>query len=138
MKYSFYYHILFDSFIVFLFHSKNSLISLTQLTQFNLSSNFLPGIGAWNFPFLNVAWKVAPAICCGNAVVYKPSPFTPVTSAIFAEVLSDAGLPPGVVNVIQGGAETGTLLCRHPDVAKVSFTGSGTTGTKVFYKILIN
>lgn len=91
------------------------------------------GIGAWNFPFLNIAWKVAPAICCGNAVVYKPSPLTPVTSTIFAEVLHAAGLPPGVLNVIQGGAETGTLLCRHSDVAKVSFTGSGTTGTKVFF-----
>lgn len=89
------------------------------------------GIGAWNFPLLNIAWKVAPAICCGNSVVYKPSPFTPVTSAIFAEVLHEAGLPPGVLNVIQGGADTGTQLCRHPDVAKVSFTGSGTTGTKI-------
>jgi len=89
------------------------------------------GIGAWNFPFLNIAWKVAPAICCGNSVVYKPSPLTPVTSTIFAEVLHEAGLPPGVLNVIQGGAETGTLLCRHPDVAKVSFTGSGATGTKI-------
>eukprot|EP00795_Rhopilema_esculentum_P010578 gene10578-19313_t len=89
------------------------------------------GIGAWNFPFLNIAWKVAPAISCGNAVVYKPSPFTPVSSVIFAEVLHEAGLPPGVLNVIQGGAETGSLLCRHEHVAKVSFTGSGTTGTKI-------
>ena len=65
--------------------------------------------------------------------MYKPSPFTPSTSSLFAEILSEAGLPKGVLNVIQGEGDVGAALCQHPDVAKVSFTGSIATGSKVCY-----
>lgn len=69
--------------------------------------------------------------CSGNAMVFKPSPMTPVTAVLVAEVYKEAGVPDGLFCVVQGGAETGTLLCQHPLVAKVSFTGSVPTGTKV-------
>ncbi|XP_065102908.1 4-trimethylaminobutyraldehyde dehydrogenase A-like [Paramisgurnus dabryanus] len=89
------------------------------------------GIGAWNYPFSMAAWKSAPALACGNAMVFKPSPMTPLTAVILAEIYKEAGVPEGLFNVVQGGAETGSLLCHHPTVAKVSFTGSVPTGKKV-------
>ncbi|XP_033478755.2 4-trimethylaminobutyraldehyde dehydrogenase [Epinephelus lanceolatus] len=89
------------------------------------------GIGAWNYPFQIATWKSAPALACGNAMVFKPSPMTPVTAVILAEIYKEAGVPDGLFCVVQGGAETGTLLCHHPKVAKVSFTGSVPTGKKV-------
>uniref|UniRef100_A0A3Q3E272 Aldehyde dehydrogenase 9 family, member A1a, tandem duplicate 1 n=1 Tax=Labrus bergylta TaxID=56723 RepID=A0A3Q3E272_9LABR len=89
------------------------------------------GIGAWNYPFQIAAWKSAPALACGNAMVFKPSPMTPVTAVILAEIYKEAGVPDGLFCVVQGGAETGSLLCHHPMVAKVSFTGSVPTGKKV-------
>ncbi|XP_063057354.1 4-trimethylaminobutyraldehyde dehydrogenase A-like [Engraulis encrasicolus] len=89
------------------------------------------GIGAWNFPFMITVMKAAPALACGNAMVFKPSPMSPVSAVILAEILKEAGVPDGLFNVVQGGAETGTLLCHHPVVAKVSFTGSVATGKKV-------
>uniref|UniRef100_H2U4K7 Aldehyde dehydrogenase 9 family, member A1b n=1 Tax=Takifugu rubripes TaxID=31033 RepID=H2U4K7_TAKRU len=89
------------------------------------------GIGAWNYPFQIAAWKSAPALACGNSMVFKPSPVTPVTAVMLAEVYAEAGAPEGLFNVVQGGQETGGLLCRHPDVAKVSFTGSVPTGKKI-------
>lgn len=89
------------------------------------------GIGAWNYPFQIAAWKSAPALACGNAMVFKPSPMTPVTAVMLAEIYKEAGVPDGLFNVVQGGAETGSLLCHHPMVAKVSFTGSVPTGKKV-------
>ncbi|MBN3279204.1 A9A1A dehydrogenase, partial [Polyodon spathula] len=89
------------------------------------------GIGAWNYPFQIAAWKSAPALACGNAMVFKPSPMTPVTAVILAEIYAQAGVPEGLFNVVQGSAETGTLLCLHPGVAKVSFTGSVPTGIKI-------
>uniref|UniRef100_A0A669F8H2 Aldehyde dehydrogenase 9 family, member A1a, tandem duplicate 2 n=1 Tax=Oreochromis niloticus TaxID=8128 RepID=A0A669F8H2_ORENI len=89
------------------------------------------GIGAWNFPFVIATMKSAPALACGNAIVYKPSPMAPVTAVILAEIYKEAGVPDGLFCVVQGGAETGSLLCHHPKVAKVSFTGSVPTGKKV-------
>lgn len=89
------------------------------------------GIGAWNYPFQTICWKATPALACGNTFVYKPSQFTPVTSVVFGEILTEVGVPPGVVNVIQGAASTGEALCQHPDVAKISFTGSVPTGQKI-------
>jgi len=89
------------------------------------------GVGAWNFPMQTCVWKVAPALACGNTFVYKPSQFTPVTAVTLAEVLSAAEVPDGVFNVIQGEGQTGADLCNHPDVAKLSFTGSVPTGIKV-------
>lgn len=67
----------------------------------------------------------------GNAMVFKPSPMTPITAVMLAEIYKEAGVPDGLFNVVQGGAETGGLLCHHPMVAKVSFTGSVPTGKKV-------
>ncbi|XP_061752889.1 4-trimethylaminobutyraldehyde dehydrogenase B [Nerophis ophidion] len=89
------------------------------------------GIGAWNYPFQIATWKSAPALACGNSVVFKPSPLTPLTATLLAEVFAEAGAPEGLFNVVQGGQETGRLLCHHPDVAKVSFTGSVPTGQKI-------
>ncbi|XP_065124964.1 4-trimethylaminobutyraldehyde dehydrogenase B isoform X1 [Paramisgurnus dabryanus] len=89
------------------------------------------GIGAWNYPFQIAAWKSAPAIACGNSMVFKPSPLTPVTAVLLAEIYSQAGAPEGLFNVVQGGEETGSLLCHHPSVAKISFTGSVPTGKKI-------
>ncbi|XP_057283050.1 4-trimethylaminobutyraldehyde dehydrogenase [Pezoporus wallicus] len=89
------------------------------------------GIGAWNYPFQIACWKSAPALACGNAMVFKPSPFTPVSVVKLAEIFTEAGVPKGLFNVVQGGAATGQLLCHHPDVAKISFTGSVPTGMKI-------
>ncbi|XP_028986850.1 4-trimethylaminobutyraldehyde dehydrogenase B isoform X2 [Betta splendens] len=89
------------------------------------------GIGAWNYPFQIAAWKSAPALACGNSMVFKPSPVTPVTAVLLAEIYAQAGAPRGLFNVVQGGQETGSLLCHHQDVAKVSFTGSVPTGKKI-------
>ncbi|CAI2349799.1 unnamed protein product [Caenorhabditis sp. 36 PRJEB53466] len=88
-------------------------------------------IGAWNYPIQTCSWKTAPALACGNSVIYKPSPLSPVTALILAEVLKTAGLPDGVFNVIQGDAQTAQDLILHDDVTKVSFTGSIPTGKKI-------
>jgi len=83
----------------------------------------------WNFPLLMLAWKVAPAIACGNTVVLKPAEFTSLTALRFAELCQEAGLPPGVVNIVTGdGPTTGQSIVTHPDVDKVAFTGSTEIG----------
>jgi betaine-aldehyde dehydrogenase len=89
------------------------------------------GIGAWNYPLQIACWKAAPALACGNAMIFKPAELTPLTAIKLAETFSEAGLPDGVFNVVQGSAETGRLLTRHPDIAKVSLTGEAGTGKKV-------
>lgn len=89
------------------------------------------GIGAWNYPIQIAAWKAAPALACGNTMVFKPSEMTPVTAGILAEVFIEAGLPPGVFNIVQGNRQTGQALVRHNDVAKVSLTGEVGTGRKI-------
>jgi acyl-CoA reductase-like NAD-dependent aldehyde dehydrogenase len=89
-------------------------------------------ITPWNFPIAIPAWKLCPALVCGNTVVLKPAEDTPLLAERFAELLVEAGLPAGVVNVVQGyGEEVGEALVRHPDVAVVSFTGSRQTGIAV-------
>ena len=89
------------------------------------------GIGAWNYPQQIACWKGAPALAAGNAMVFKPSENTPLGALKIAEILIEAGLPKGLYNVIQGDRTTGPLLVNHPDVAKVSLTGSVPTGKKV-------
>lgn len=89
------------------------------------------GIGAWNYPIQIACWKSAPALACGNAMVFKPAELTPLTAAKLAEIFAEAGLPDGVFNVIQGDARTGRALVAHPDVAKVSLTGEVGTGKRV-------
>ncbi|WP_406245566.1 aldehyde dehydrogenase family protein [Microbacterium sp. M] len=85
----------------------------------------------WNFPLLMLAWKIAPALAAGNTVVLKPAETTPLTALIFAEILQQADLPPGVVNIITGAGSTGAHLVRHPDVDKVAFTGSTGVGRDI-------
>ena len=82
----------------------------------------------WNFPLLMAAWKLAPALATGNTVVLKPAETTPLTALLLAEILQDADLPPGVVNVVTGAGETGAELVRHPGIDKVAFTGSTEVG----------
>ncbi len=88
-------------------------------------------IGAWNYPIQIACWKAATALAAGNAMVFKPSETTPLTALKLAEILTEAGLPDGVYNVVQGGADTGRALVRHPGVAKVSLTGGNQTGRGV-------
>ncbi|MCG3145469.1 MAG: NAD/NADP-dependent betaine aldehyde dehydrogenase [Gammaproteobacteria bacterium] len=89
------------------------------------------GIGAWNYPIQIACWKSAPALACGNAMIFKPAELTPLTALKLAEVYTDAGLPAGVFNVVQGDGRTGRLLTAHPDIAKVSLTGEVGTGKRV-------
>ena len=89
------------------------------------------GIGAWNYPLQIACWKSAPALAAGNAMVFKPSELTPMSALKLAEIYLEAGLPPGVFNVLQGRGSTGALLAAHPGVAKVSLTGSVSTGKSV-------
>lgn len=85
----------------------------------------------WNFPLLMLAWKIAPALASGNTVVLKPAEFTPLTALAFAEICSEIGLPPGVVNIVTGDASTGEALVKHPDVDKIAFTGSTEVGRAI-------
>jgi aldehyde dehydrogenase (NAD+) len=82
----------------------------------------------WNFPLLMAAWKIAPALATGNTVVLKPAETTPLTALKLAEVIRDADLPPGVVNIITGAGETGAALVNHPGIDKIAFTGSTEVG----------
>jgi len=82
----------------------------------------------WNFPLLMLAWKIAPALAAGNTVVLKPAEFTPLTALAFAEICNEAGLPPGVVNIVTGDGATGAALVAHPGVDKIAFTGSTEVG----------
>ncbi len=85
----------------------------------------------WNFPLLMLAWKVAPALACGNTVVLKPAETTPLTALAFADICRQAGLPAGVVNIVTGAGATGQHLVEHPDVDKVAFTGSTAVGRQI-------
>ncbi|MET0303271.1 MAG: aldehyde dehydrogenase family protein [Microbacteriaceae bacterium] len=85
----------------------------------------------WNFPLMMLAWKIAPALAAGNTVVLKPAETTPLTALIFAEILQQADLPKGVVNIVSGDGSTGAALVSNPDVDKVAFTGSTSVGQKI-------
>ena len=85
----------------------------------------------WNFPMLMASWKLAPALATGNTVVLKPAETTPLTALLLAEVLQDAELPPGVVNIITGAGATGSALVGHPGIDKVAFTGSTDVGKRI-------
>jgi betaine-aldehyde dehydrogenase len=89
------------------------------------------GIGAWNYPIQIACWKSGPALACGNSMVFKPAELTPLTAAKLAEIYTEAGLPDGVFNVVQGDERVGKLLSAHPGVDKVSLTGEVSTGRKV-------
>jgi betaine-aldehyde dehydrogenase len=89
------------------------------------------GIGAWNYPLQIACWKAAPALACGNAMIFKPAELTPFSAVKLQEILLEAGLPSGVFQVVQGFADTGRLITRHPDIRKVSLTGEVGTGKAV-------
>ncbi len=89
------------------------------------------GIGAWNYPIQIACWKSAPALAAGNAMIFKPSEVTPLSALKLAEIYTEAGVPDGVFNVVQGDGRVGAMLAAHPDIAKMSFTGGVETGKKV-------
>lgn len=86
------------------------------------------GIGAWNYPIQIAMWKSALALACGNAMIFKPAEMTPISASFLAEIYAEAGVPPGVFNVVQGDARVGQMLVHHPGIAKVSLTGEADTG----------
>ena len=85
----------------------------------------------WNFPLLMLSWKIAPALACGNTVVLKPAETTPLTALLFCDVLRQAELPAGVVNIVTGDGRTGAALVEHPDIDKIAFTGSTEVGKAI-------
>ncbi len=89
------------------------------------------GIGAWNYPLFIALFKIAPALAAGNAMIFKPSEMTPSTILLMAEIFSEAGLPPGVLNIVLGDGEVGQWLAEHDEIGKISITGSVPTGKKV-------
>jgi betaine-aldehyde dehydrogenase len=88
-------------------------------------------IAPWNYPLMMAAWKLGPALAAGCTIVLKPAPGTPLTTLMFAELIKEAGIPDGVVNIITGGNDTGQAIVEHPDVRMVSLTGSTATGKKI-------
>ncbi|MEO7081673.1 MAG: aldehyde dehydrogenase family protein, partial [Flavobacteriales bacterium] len=95
----------------------------------NISSLGVAGqVVPWNFPLLMASWKLAPALACGNTVVLKPAETTPLTALKLAEIIQEADLPEGVVNIVTGAGATGAAVVNHPDVNKVAFTGSTNVG----------
>ncbi len=85
----------------------------------------------WNFPLLMAAWKIAPALACGNTIVLKPAETTPLTALVLAEIAADAGLPPGVLNVLPGAGDVGAAVVGHGGLDKVAFTGSTDVGKEI-------
>jgi betaine-aldehyde dehydrogenase len=88
-------------------------------------------IAPWNYPLMMAAWKIGPALAAGCTIILKPAPGTPLTTLMFAELIKEAGIPDGVVNVISGGNDAGQAIVEHPDVRMVSLTGSTGTGKKI-------
>src|SRR5207302_2184171 len=104
--------------------------------KFNMSVRLPIGvigvITPWNFPIAIPSWKIAPALVCGNTVVFKPASDTPLLGERFVELLAEAGVPPGVINIVHGGGgEVGDRLVRHPEVPVITLTGSRETGVEV-------
>ncbi len=111
----------------FYYHAGWAQLMTSELRDYQ-SLGVVGQVIPWNFPLLMLAWKIAPAIAMGNTVVIKPAPYTPLSALLFAEVIAEAGLPPGVVNIVTGGDEAGAALVAHSDLDKVAFTGSTAVG----------
>ncbi|HUC23796.1 MAG TPA: aldehyde dehydrogenase family protein, partial [Streptosporangiaceae bacterium] len=92
----------------------------------------------WNFPLLMAAWKIAPALACGNTVILKPAETTPLTALVLAEIIAEAGLPPGVVNILPGGPPIGQAIVAHPGIDKIAFTGSTTVGKAIQQAVAVS
>jgi aldehyde dehydrogenase (NAD+) len=102
-----------------------------EVRPYGVAAQIIP----WNFPLLMAAWKMAPALACGNTVVLKPAEFTPLTALALAELVQEAGFPEGVINIITGGGEAGQALSGHSDVDKVAFTGSTAVGKAIMRQL---
>ena len=111
----------------FYYHAGWAQLIDTELPEYR-SLGVVGQVIPWNFPLLMLAWKIAPAIAMGNTVVIKPAPYTPLSALLFAEIIAEAGLPPGVVNIVTGGDEAGAALVAHDDLDKIAFTGSTAVG----------
>lgn len=116
----FFYHAGWADKLKYAFHGRSS-------APLGVAGQIIP----WNFPLLMAAWKIAPALACGNTVVLKPAETTPLTALLLAKILQEVELPEGVVNIVTGAGETGAALAAHPDVNKVAFTGSTEVGRKI-------
>ncbi len=99
----------------------------TKVRPLGVAGQVIP----WNFPLLMAAWKIAPALACGNTVVLKPAETTPLTALLLAKICEEADLPPGVVNIVTGAGKTGQAIVSHHDVNKVAFTGSTAVGKRI-------
>ncbi len=111
----------------FYYHAGWAQLMESQLGDYQ-SLGVVGQVIPWNFPLLMLAWKIAPALATGNTVVIKPAPYTPLSALLFAEIIAEAGLPPGVVNIVTGGDEAGAALVAHRDLDKIAFTGSTAVG----------
>jgi aldehyde dehydrogenase (NAD+) len=111
----------------FYYYAGWAQLMATELRDYR-SVGVIGQIIPWNFPLLMLAWKIAPAIAMGNTVVLKPASYTRLSALLFAEIVAEAGLPPGVVNVITGSSQAGSMIVTHPDVDKIAFTGSTDVG----------
>ncbi len=107
--------------------SSNTRCPVAQVAPLGVAGQIIP----WNFPLLMAAWKIAPALACGNTVVLKPAEQTPLTALKLIEIFEEAGLPPGVVNIVTGAGATGAALVAHPLVSKIAFTGSTAVGKAI-------
>jgi aldehyde dehydrogenase (NAD+) len=116
----FFYHAGWADKLAYAFHGRS-------VRPLGVAGQIIP----WNFPLLMAAWKIAPALACGNTVVLKPAETTPLTALLLAKIIEEAELPPGVVNIVTGAGETGAALAGHPDVNKVAFTGSTDVGKRI-------
>ena len=114
----------------FYYHAGWAQLQNSELSEYEpvgVAAQIIP----WNFPLLMLAWKVAPAIAMGNSIILKPAENTPLTAMLFSHLCHDAGVPNGVINIINGGGETGATLAAHPNVDKVAFTGSTAVGREI-------
>jgi aldehyde dehydrogenase (NAD+) len=111
----------------FYYHAGWAQLMETELRDYQ-AVGVVGQIIPWNFPLLMLGWKIAPAIAMGNTVVLKPASYTRLSALLFAEIIAEAGLPPGVVNVVTGSSKAGTMIVTHPDIDKIAFTGSTDVG----------
>ena len=111
----------------FYYHAGWAQLMASELRDYE-SLGVVGQVIPWNFPLLMLAWKIAPALATGNTVVIKPAPYTPLSALLFAEIIAEAGLPPGVVNIVTGGDDAGAALVAHKDLDKIAFTGSTAVG----------
>jgi aldehyde dehydrogenase (NAD+) len=111
----------------FYYHAGWAQLMETELADYQ-PVGVIGQIIPWNFPLLMLGWKIAPAISVGNTVVLKPASYTRLSALLFAQIVAEAGLPPGVVNVVTGSSKAGTMIVTHPNVDKIAFTGSTDVG----------